>query len=201
MSKYLMSAALELQAAWKENLSPVDSRILRVLNDLILHLEAQQSQPVPLHRHETYFNQKLTSLPVEESETPSSVATETPAETSDTSVTSSQWSFPVNPDGSLEPSQVQVILDWFSSLRFHGNPPGVEIGVTLTSKASIPPAGSHSPSTAAPHREASGVAGERKPNRRDFIESGTLIQPLPSEAAPSGETSLTAPGGEEVNDG
>lgn len=55
---HLRAAAYELQAAWEELLSPADSRILRVLNDLILHLEAQpqeapqasEEQPAPTAR-------------------------------------------------------------------------------------------------------------------------------------------------------
>lgn len=99
----------------------------------------------------------------QQSEQPSSQATETAEETEPIYSTSLTLSSPVNPDGLLELSVVRVIEGWLSSVSIPGSVLGVEIGVTLTSKASTPPVGSPSPSTAAPTREGNGAAGKWEP--------------------------------------
>jgi hypothetical protein len=57
MSKYLKMATEELYAAHQETMSPADSRLARVLDDLIHHLEsAPEVQP---HRHRLWVEPAL----------------------------------------------------------------------------------------------------------------------------------------------
>jgi len=101
-----------------------------------------------------------TKRAVAHSETSSSVDTATVVEAPSTSTILWRWSCPVSPGGALSPSHLQDILASLSSLQFHGNTQEVEIGVTRTSKALTPPAGSPSPSTEESAHEASGVVGD-----------------------------------------
>lgn len=103
------------------------------------HLEAQQAET--------------------QSEQPSSQATETPAETSDTLTISSPWSSRVRANGTLELLVPQATWALCSSILIRGNEQGEEIGVTPTFREETPLSGSPSPSTGEPHPSASGAPG------------------------------------------
>jgi hypothetical protein len=140
---------------------------------LLAHLEsvAPEVQPVAQpHRHQFYQegeHLRTTSLPIPEpreetpqSETPSSVATETVTATPRTLPISWMWSSPAKADGTLPQTLLQATSDWLSSVRLAGNPQEVGILLTLTSRDSTPPDGSASPSTEGQVPAASGHAGE-----------------------------------------
>jgi hypothetical protein len=141
---------------------------------LLAHLEsvAPEVQPVAQpHRHQFYQegeHLRTTSLPIPEpreetpqSETPSSVATETDTATNVTLPISWMWSSRVSLLGKLEPSPLGAISDWLNSLWILGIGQEVEILLTLTSKGSTPPGGSHSPSTEARVQGVNGHAGDQ----------------------------------------
>lgn len=73
------------------------------------------------------------------SEESSSEDTVKPEDPSLYSSISSQWSSPVNRDGSLTRSLLQDIWDWLSSVKIPGNEPGSwQVEVTLTPTGSTP---------------------------------------------------------------
>lgn len=155
MSEHLKLARLKIEAACK--MKPTDEHAVKLeemLYCLLLHLEAQQETP------------GSASQPTEQPAPSSSEATEMAEETKPISSISWRQSYLVNQGGFHYSDPAQDILDWLSSHRLAGMGPEVEIGVTLTSKASTPPAGSASPSTAEPTPEASGVVGSR-----EFVDS------------------------------
>ena len=121
------------------------------------HLEAQQETLVSA------------SHPTEQPAPSSSEAIETEPEMSDTYRTFWSKSYPANLGLIDWRPAVRDISVWLSSLPILGNELGVEIGVTLTSKASTPQSGSASPSTGEPTREDSGVAGRY--DMRPFLEA------------------------------
>lgn len=118
------------------------------------HLEAQQEKP------------ESASQPTEQPAPSSSEAIETEPEMKPTWSSSSLWSSRVKADGTLVLSVPPGTWDLCSSLVIRGNGPEEGITPILIRKASTPPAGSASPSTAEPTPEASGVAGSR-----EFVDS------------------------------
>jgi hypothetical protein len=157
-----------------------------ILNHLELHLESAEVQP---HRHMLHFARAgeqaiSTHGPIPEpreetpeprwdeayyplspreeipqSEKPSSVATETAAETKPTWSGSFTSSYHANPDGTLTLFPPASIWASLSSRNHLGLGLEVAIGAHLISKGSTPPDGSASPSTEAQARAASGVVG------------------------------------------
>lgn len=103
--------------------------------------------------------ESLEAQQVQTSEPSSSEDTEMAEETPRTWSTSFKSLFPVSPDGELRLSARQAISDWLNSQEIPGGWQEVEIGVTLTSKDSTPPAGSPLPSTEEQSQGASGAAG------------------------------------------
>lgn len=141
----------------ERNSAVVEDPLVDLLAEMvkaIVRLEAQQETPASA------------SQPTEQPAPSSSEATEPGTGTSDGWSISYSLSSHARADGSLPLSVVGDIWAWCNSQLRHGGPQEVEIGVILTSKASTPPAGSASPSTAEPTPEASGVAGSR-----EFVDS------------------------------
>ncbi len=117
----------------ERNSAVVEDPLVDLLAEMvkaIVRLEAQQETPASA------------SQPTEQPALSSSEATETAEETKLTSPTSLKWSYLVNRDGSATLYLPATISDWLSSQVTHGDEQEVEIGVTLTSKASTPPTGS-----------------------------------------------------------
>ena len=139
----------------------------QALVHILCHLEAQQETPASASR------------PTEQPAPSSSEATRTVAATPFTLPISLEWSSRVKADGKLPSSVVLDIAAYCNSLRILGGEQEVEIGVTLTSKASTPPAGSASPSTVEPTREGNGVAGSY--DMKPFLEAdGYPLSPVSS---------------------
>lgn len=125
------------------NQEVVIAYLIVTMEHVLSHLESQLPQEAP-----------------QASEKPSSPAIETEAGTKPTSNTSySLWCL-VNQRGYLMPSALQAISDWLNSVELPGNEQ-VEVTLSIrTPKASMPPDGLPSPSTAELTRGASGHAGE-----------------------------------------
>lgn len=149
MSRYLTEARRVLEDT-SLILSPSERNTM-ALYSVLAHLEQE-----PENLTQRYLRVK------KQSETLSSGAIETAEETPYTSVTSSKWSSRVSLDGRLTQSVLLEIWDWLSSQVLLGKGPAVEIGVTLTSKGSMSPDGSPSPSTEAQSPAVSGHAGDEK---------------------------------------
>jgi hypothetical protein len=150
-----------------ENAEWTEQKVWNLIQSLSFALNHLESAPeVQPHRHRVY-DLSPSSLPIPEpreetpqSETPSSVATETVTATPRTLPISWMWSSPAKADGTLPQTLLQATSDWLSSVRLAGNPQEVGILLTLTSRDSTPPDGSASPSTEGQVPAASGHAGE-----------------------------------------
>jgi hypothetical protein len=166
MSEHLSHAMNWLTRA--ENAEWTEQKVWNLIQSLSFALNHLESAPeVQPHRHRVY-DLSPSSLPIPEpreetpqSETPSSVATETDTATNVTLPISWMWSSRVSLLGKLEPSPLGAISDWLNSLWILGIGQEVEILLTLTSKGSTPPGGSHSPSTEARVQGVNGHAGDQ----------------------------------------
>ena len=161
---------------------------LVAMDEILCHLEAQQETPdmesalasiwAELDRKQDLPSvSQTTERPV----LSSSEATETAAGMSDTYRTFWSKSYPANLGLIDWRPAARDISVWLSSLPILGNELGVEIGVTLTSKASTLQSGSASPSTGDLTREASGVAGRSIPCP-DGIEGCAVLHLSPASS-------------------
>lgn len=177
MTDHLKEARQFLAKEMKDPERTTAGVVLLALNNILLHLEQSPVLPPPDFSKPWMIKDKDGSIrhptteewaavyqkPIPEepaSETPSLTDTVMPEATSDTLSISSTWSFPASPVGFLQPSVLEAISGWLSSQSVHGSEQ-VEVTLSIrTSKGSIPPDGSLSPSTEAPILEGSGAAGE-----------------------------------------
>ena len=144
---YLTGAENWLIQVRKQDTTFYERQMFATMAEMLSHLEAQQETPASA------------SQPTEQPAPSLSEATEPGTGTSDGWSISYSLSSHARADGSLPLSVVGDIWAWCNSQLRHGGPQEVEIGVILTPKASTPPAGSASPSTAEPTPEGNGVAG------------------------------------------
>jgi len=127
----------------------------------LYHATVALDQSEFLKAHASCLEQREPSFrEAEGSETSSSEAIETPAETKPTWITSSTLSFPANQDGGPKQSVLQDIVGWFNSHQIHGIELAVGIGVIRMLRATTPPSGLASPSTEEAVPAASGPAGD-----------------------------------------
>lgn len=143
MDEHLTMAQFWMEEAKDRALhETAESAYFQAIWQILRHLESQLSQEAP-----------------QPSEKPSSEVFMTGEGVSSTSPISRRWSFPVSPDGPFWPSVLPVISAWCNSVLIAGSVQEVEIGVTLTSKASTLPDGLRSPLTGGPVLEGNGHAG------------------------------------------
>ena len=177
MSEHLKVAKDNLHRAIVAQTPSEELHLTRVaMWGILNHLEAQEAAAAEM---------------ASPSATPSSADTETQEATKPTWSTSRTWSYLVSPGGKLEQYQRVGIAAWLSLLRIPGNAQEVEIGVTLTSKATTSPSGSASLSTPPPPESvigsssrsgAPGVAAGESPSRsgrdceHDYASMGTESQ-------------------------
>lgn len=139
----------------------IENRLMGYLERMSRSLEEiVKSQKTALEAGFQILEAQNPPAETQQSEQPSSPDTETAGGTSDTYRTFWSKSYPANLGLIDWRPAARDISVWLSSLPILGNELGVEIGVTLTSKASTPPAGSPLPSTAEPTPEGSGRVGE-----------------------------------------